>query len=137
MRKFSESLIEKYKVADAISDDIIPVTTKYPFLELLGEVKISSQAEAYKEFEKLWRHYNSKDGKAIYRDSITQEFNDNSKYSELDFYDATNLPKLRDMLVEIMSDPNLTGDIDAGLMRLKEALEAKYKVPIQFKTKSE
>ena len=137
MRKFSESLIKKYEVADAITSDIIPVTTKYPFLELLGEVKISSQTEAYKEFEKLWRHYNSKDGKAIYRDTITQEFNDNSKYSELDFYDATNLPKLRDMLVEIMSDPNLTGDIDAGLMRLKEALEAKYKVPIQFNTKSE
>ena len=36
-----------------------------------------------------------------------------------------------------MSDPNLGGDVDAGLMKLKEALEAKYKVPIQFKTKSE
>lgn len=136
MRKFSESLIEKYKVADTISDNIIPVTTKYPFLELLGE-EVSSQKEAYEEYKKLWRHYNSKDGKAIYRDSIAQEFNDNSKYSELDFYDATDLPKLRDMLVEIMSDPNLGGDVDAGLMRLKEALEAKYKIPIQFKTKSE
>lgn len=136
MRKFSESLIKKYEVADAITSDIIPVATKYPFLELLGE-QVSSQKEAYDEYRKLWRHYNSKDGKAIYRDSIAQEFNDNSKYSELDFYDATDLPKLRDMLVEIMGDPNLGGDVDAGLMRLKEALEAKYKIPIQFKTKSE
>lgn len=137
MRKFSESLIKKYEVTDAISGDIIPVTTQYPFLELLGE-EVSSQKEAYDEYQKLWRHYNSKDGKAIYRDSIAQEFNDNSKYTELDFYtDVKDLPKLRDILVQIMSDPNLGGDVDAGLMRLKEALEAKYKVPIQFKTKSE
>ena len=121
----------------AITSDIIPVTTKYPFLELLKE-EVSSQKEAYDEYQKLWRHYNSKDGKAIYRDSIIQEFNDNTEYTELDFYtDVKDLPKLRDILVEIMSDPNLGGDVDAGLMKLKEALEAKYKVPIQFKTKSE
>ena len=119
MRKFSESLIKKYEVADQVPE-LDPIV-EFPFVSLLDETSVQNSDQAVEEFRKLHKAYVT-NKRTFYSNSYV----DTIRNAEVGL-------ELHPLLSNVMEDNRYVGNVEAAIEQIRLGLEAHYNIKITMK----